>query len=308
MKPGIAVVLALIILFSSTSIASAGLSDSASAAISNGIENFFISAADNIFEMSFSGYDDSADNGTVGYIYNIASYTPDPMKHEITQDFISFSKSIFKAAYPILLLCAFMAVLLTHYKFRALQTLEQVTGVHIGNKSNILARKAIDGIIVAAFMYIFIYFVFTLNNILTKAVMINIIDVVSPSPDNFILYFMMAISYLFMGFFFSLRILILFLFCGFALVIGFCLLIDFTKESAIGLCAYFVQAVFFQFFIVLYFSACILIIKTITAPIYQSGEETMYLVMLIGGVYIAIKMMFGTKVIRYVGNVGAKLV
>ncbi|MCK5225132.1 MAG: hypothetical protein KAQ89_00285 [Planctomycetes bacterium] len=302
MKPVIAVVIAVLILLSSTSIASAGLSDAASTAISNGMENFCISAADNIFSMSFSGYDDSADNGTVGYIYNIASYTLDPMKFEITQDFIAFSKSVFKESYSILLLCAFIAVLLTHYKTNALQSLEQITGVKVGSKSNILARKAIDGIIVAVFMYVFIYFVFTLNNILTKAVMINIIDVISPSPDNFILYLMMAISYLFMGIFFSLRTLILFLFCGFALIIGFCLLIDFTKESAIGLCAYFVQTVFFQFFIVLYFSACILIIKTVTVPLYASGEETMYLVMLLGGVYIAIKMMFGTKVIKWVGN------
>lgn len=302
MRPCIAVVLVVVILFSSTSIASAGLSDSASTAISNGMENFCISIADNIFSMSFSGYDDSADNGTIGYIYNIASYTLDPMKFEITQDFISFSKSIFKESYSILLLCAFIAVLITHYKINALQQLEHITGVKVGSKSNILARKAIDGIIVAVFMYIFIYFVFTLNNILTKAVMINIIDVISPSPDNFILYLMMAISYLFMGIFFSLRTLILFLFCGFALIIGFCLLIDFTKESAISLCAYFVQCVFFQFFIVLYFSACILIIKTVTIPLYASGEETMYLVMLLGGVYIAIKMMFGTKVIKWVGN------
>lgn len=308
MRPVIAVVLSAVILISSASMASAGLSDSASTAISNGMENFCISAADNIFSMSFSGYDDSADNGTVGYIYNIASYTLDPMKFDITQDFIAFSKSIFKESYSILLLCAFIAVLLTHYKTNALHQLEQITGVKVGSKSNILARKAIDGIIVAVFMYIFIYFVFTLNNILTKAVMINIIDVISPSPDNFILYLMMAISYLFMGIFFSLRTLILFLFCGFALIIGFCLLIDFTKESAIGLCAYFVQTVFFQFFIVLYFSACILIIKTITTPLYASGEEIMYMVMLLGGVYIAIRMMFGTGVIKWVGNRASALV
>jgi len=302
MNPCIAVVLAVLILFSSTSIASAGLSDAASTAISNGMENFFISVADNIFSMSFSGYDDSADYGTVGYIYNIASYTLDPMKYEITQNFIAFSKSIFKESYSILLLCAFMAVLLTHYKTNALQQIEQITGAKISSKSNILARKAIDGIIVAVFMYIFIYFVFTLNNILTKAVMINILDVISPSPDNFILYLIMAVCYLVMGIFFSLRTLILFLFCGFALIIGFCLLIDFTKDAAIGLCAYFVQTVFFQFIIVLYFSACIVIIKTVTDGVYQGGEETMYMVMLLGGVYIAIRMVFGTKVIRWVGN------
>ena len=308
MKLGIAVLLVVVILLSSTSIASAGLSDAASTAISNGIENFFISAADSMFDMAISGFDKSEGVGTKGYIYNIASYTPDPMKSAPVQDCISWSKDIFKAAYPILLLCAFLAVLATHYKTGALQQLEQITGVNVGSKSNILARKAIDGIIVAVFMYIFIYFVFTLNNILTKAIMGGIIDSVAPSPDNFILYFMMALCYLVMGFFFSLRILVLYLFCGFALVIGFCLLIDFTKETAIGVCTYFVQTVFFQFIIVAYFSVSILIIKTVTPTLPYSTEGTMYLVMLLGGVYIAIKMMLGTKVIRWVGNRASALV
>ena len=289
------------------SIASASMSDTATMAISNGIQCFLISTADNIFSMSFSGYDKSAGDGDLGYIYNIATYTLDPMKFEITQKFISYSKSVFESLYSILLLFAFITVLITHYHTNALQKLEQITGVKISSKSNILVNKSIDGIIVTVFMYIFIYFIFELNNILTKTVVISIIDVISPSPDNFILYFAMAIAYLFLGIFFSLRTLVLFLFCGFALIIGLCLLIDFTKESAISLCVYFVQATFFQFFIVLYFSACIVIIKEVTTPLYASGEETMYMVMLLGGVYLSIKMMFGTSVIRWVGNTTAKL-
>lgn len=308
MKLGIAVVLAVVILVSSTSIASAGLSESASTAISNGIENFFVSLADSIFDMSFSGFDDTEGNGTVGYIYNIASYTPNPFESPVVQDLINWSKSIFASAYPILLLCAFIAALLSHYNATALQKIEQITGVHVGNKSNILARKAIDGIIVAMFMYIFIYFVLTLNDILTKAAMGGIIDSVAPSPDNIILYFMMAICYLFMGFFFSLRILVLYLFCGFALVIGFCLLIDFTKETAISICTYFVQIVFFQFITVAYFAVSVLIIKEVTNPLDINGQMMMYTVMLLGGVFIAVKMMFGTKVIKWVGNRASALV
>ena len=308
MKPVIAVVLAVVILFSSTPITSAGLSDSASTAISNGIENFFVSLADSIFDMSFSGFDDTEGNGTVGYIYNIASYTPNPFESPVVQDLINWSKSIFASAYPILLLCAFIAVLLTHYKTGALQQIEQITGVKVGTKSNMLARKAIDGIIVAMFMYIFIYFVLTLNDILTKSVMGGIIDSVAPTPDNIILYIMMAICYLFMWIFFILRILVLYLFCGFALVIGFCLLIDFTKETAISICTYFVQIVFFQFITVLYFATCVLIIKEVTHPLDIYCQRMMYTVMLLGGVYIAIKMMFGTKVIKWVGNRASALV
>ena len=280
--------------------------DAATTAISSGIKGFFIELSDTIFDMSFSGYDDSEGYKTEGYIFNIASYTPNPFQSPVVQDFIVFSKSIFKSAYPILLLCAFIAVLLTHYKTNALQEFEQMTGVNIGSKSNILVKKAIDGIVVAVFMYIAIFFVLTLNNILTKAVMGGVLDSVSPTPDNFILYLIMALCYLVMGFFFTLRTLILFLFCGFALIIGFCLLIDYTKESAIGLCAYFTQVVFFQFITVLYFSASILIIKALSHGAHDS-DMLMYTVMLLGGVYLGIKMMFGTKIIRFVGSAGKKV-
>ena len=101
-------IITVLIIIGMTSIASAGLVDAASNAISDGIEEFLISISDDIFGMSFSGYDNTAGYGTVGYIYNIASYTPDPFKSEITQDFIVYSKSIFLSCYPILLLCAFL--------------------------------------------------------------------------------------------------------------------------------------------------------------------------------------------------------
>lgn len=305
-------ILIFILVIGTTPTASANIGDDVKNSISNafakGGEQFFINMADDIFNMSFSGYDDSAGNGTVGYIYNIASYTPNPMEYLITLQFIEFSKLVFYEGFLLLLLAAFIAVLVTHFKPNALQKLSEVMGVNVGSKGNILANKVKDGIIIIVFMYTFIYFVFEINNVLTKAVMISILDVVSPSPDNFILYFAMALAYLAMGFFFSIRTLILFLFCGFAFLVGLGLLIDFTKETAIGLCAYFVQIVFFQFFIVLYFSACILIIKTVVSPLDPANQTLMYVIMIIGGVYLGIKLMFGTGVIRFAGKAAARLV
>ena len=302
------VLLILLIVVSSTTVASADLSDSVASAFTDGIEGFFVLAADKMFEMSFSGFDNSSGTGTVGYIYNVASYTPDPMKYDVTNDFIDYSKSVFKACYPILLLGAIIATLINHYSTDIAQQFAQATGINIGSKSNILFKKARDGIIVAMLMYVFIYFVFEINNLLTKSVMASILDVVSPTADNFILYFMMAIAYMIMGFFFSLRILIIFLFCGFALIIGFCLLIDYTNETAVNLCAYFVQTVFFQFIIVLYYSACIMIIKAVVSPIDVNGLALMYTIMICGGVYLGIKMMFGTGVIKWVGKTASVLV
>lgn len=302
------VLLTFLILISSTTVASADLSDSVASAFTNGIEGFFILAADKMFEMSFSGFDNTSGTGTVGYIYNVASYTPDPMKYDVTNDFIDYSKSVFKACYPILLLGAIIAVLVNHYSTDMAQRFAQATGINIGSKSNILFTKARDGIIVAMLMYVFIYFVFEINNLLTKSVMVSILDVVSPTADNFILYFMMAVAYMVMGFFFSLRTLIIFLFCGFALIIGFCLLIEYTNEAAVNICAYFVQTVFFQFFTVLYFSACILIIKAVIPATQVDSLTLMYTIMICGGVYLGIKMMFGTGVIKWVGKTASVLV
>lgn len=310
------IIVLLVLICSSIPIASAGLSDAVADSITRGCEGLFISIADTIFDMSFAGYndsafggvDDSAGKGTVGYIYNIATYTPDPMNYQITKDFISFSKSIYAACYPILLLGAIVATLINHYKVDVAQRFAQATGINIGSKSNLLLKKATDAIIIALLMYVFIYLVFVLNNVMTKAVMISVLDSVAPTPDNYVLYFMMAIAYLIMGFFFSMRTLVMFLFCGFAFLVALCLLIEYTKEAAVNVIAYFVQTVFFQFFIVLYFSASILIIKAVVNPLDIIGLETMYTIMIIGGVYLGLKMMWGIGVIRYVGKTTAVLI
>lgn len=286
--------------------ASAGVVDDFQTGVAEGIEGFFISTADMIFSMSFGGFDNATGYGTMGYIYNIATYTSNPFDSELVLDLIEYSKSVFKQVYPILIICALISVMICHYRPDVIQQLSQITGVNISSKTNELSNKAIKGIVIAVFMYTFIYLILYLNDALTKSVMISIIDTIAPTADNFVLYFMMALAYLFMGFFFSMRILFIYLFCGFAFLIGLGLMIDCVKDSATGLCAYFVQTVFFQFLVVIYFSASILIIKSL--PVYATCEATMYLVMILGGVYIAIKMLFGTKVIRFVGNAAAKLV
>lgn len=309
MKKTVVVLLVLFIsLCSTATIASAGMSDDAATAISAGIEAFLINMADMMFSTEFGGYANEAGYGPIGYIYNIASYTYNPFSFVITDDLIDYSKSVFKASYPILLLGAAIATLVLHYRSDVLSKLEQLTGVKVGRGANILSQKALGGVAVAVFTYIFIFFVLELNNILTKSVLISIIDVISPTPDNVLLYLMMGFGYILLGFFFTIRTLVIFLFCGFAYLVGLGLLIDFTHETCMKICAYFVQCVFFQFIMVIYFSACIMIIKAIVPAVNVPGQTNMYLVMILGGVYLAIKLMLGTKVIRFVGNSAAKLV
>ena len=62
------------------------------------------------------------------------------------------------------------------------------------------------------------------------------------------------------------------------------------------------------FIIVLYFSACIVIIQEVTTPIYPEGESVMYVIMVLGGCILGLIMMVGTRVIKWAGRGAARLV
>jgi len=282
--------------------ASAGASE----AVTEGIEGIFISIADKIFECSVSGFDGPTDNVTVAYIYNMATFTLNPFNSINYDSVIHFSATIYKECFVLIMLIAFIMLIITHYKSDIAYKIEALTGVNIGNKSNELLKTGIYGISIAVFIYAFIYFILYFNDILTKAVMLNMLDSIAPTPDNFILYFMMAVAYGFMMVFFGLRTLVIGLFFGFAFLIGLGLLVPPIKQTAENICAYFVQIVFFQFIIVAYFSVSVIVIKSLELP--STNELFMYTIMLFGGVYLGIKMMFGTGVIRCAGKTAALVV
>ena len=288
------------------------VSAGASAAVTEGIEGIFISIADKIFEFSVSGYNNSGSNGTINCIYNVATYTVDPFKLSIYDNMINLSAALFIEGYKIILLIAFAMMIVTHYRSDIALKINSVTGINIVQKENMLFKKAFDGILIMIFMYFSIYLVLWINDILSKLVIISMLDSIAPTPSNFVLYFMMALSYGCMMIFFGFRTLVIGLFFGFAFIIGLCLLIEPLRKSAETVCAYFVQIVFFQFIIVAYFSLCILIINATTPTTYIPSvvqpSHFMYLIMIIGGIYIGIKLMFGVKVIKWAGKTVGRLV
>lgn len=296
-------------------VSASGFEDAVSLSITNGIIRSFIAISDSIYSITL-GFDTTAGTGAVGAIYNIATYTPNPMDFGITKDYIDFSKSIYKEVFSLIIILTAISLLFIHFKPGAFQKLKEISGINAESRAGVLLEKGVKAIIISIFLYVFIYFILDINERLTKVVILDIIDLISPTGDNVILYFAMALCYLAMLLFFLWRLLEIFLFCGFAYLIALMFLSDHTKEKAEDLCMRFIQTVFFQFFIVLYYSACIRIIKTLTDSVYSVDvvgiadklEMAFYIVMMLGGVYISYKMMFGTKVIKWVGRKAAVLV
>ena len=288
--------------------AQAGLTDSAADAVARGVAGFFVAAADKMFEMGITDYAelddpddpdalDDSENDVIEAIYNLATWTPDPFEFPVVEDLIDFSKSLFTPLYSMILLAGFCSLLIVYSKPSVAQHVKDIIGIDIGRGLHVYGAKAIEGLGVAAFTYVFIFFILMLNDVLAKAVMMESLDALSPSPDNFILYFLMAVAYLGMSLLFGYRILVIFLFTSFALLVGACFMMDVTRQTAIGLVLYFVQTVFYQTINIIYYTASILIIQSLNIPFPFAG--VMYLVMILMGIVIGIKMLFGTSVIRW---------
>lgn len=294
------------ILFLLVPVASAGLTDTASRAVADGFRTFVEDIADQIFSITIAGYEKTDEDTALTAIYNIATWTPDPMKFDAVQKLISWSKSVFKPIYSAILLGALSCLFVVYYKPDTADSIQRLTGVDVGTGLHKYAEKALQGVLVAGFVYVLVYFVLALNDALSKSVMLTTLDAIAPTPDNFVLYFIMALAYLGMSLFFALRILVIFLFTSFALLVGLCFLIDNLRDTATNLTLYFIQTVFFQFVIVLYFGAAIVIIQALDVP--GQFENLLYIAMLFLGVWIGLKMMIGTAVIKTVSKIALKVI
>ena len=273
------------------------IEDDAARAVSRGIEAFVIAMTDGFFDASFSGYEQLDDStGPVEMIYNLATWSPDPFAFPIVLDLIEFSKSLFTPLYSIILLAGFCSLLIVYMKPSAASHIKNVTGVDVGSGLHRFGGKAIEGLAISAFAYVFIFLILMINDILCKAVMIGVSDHYSADIDNFVLYFMMGIAYLGLSLLFGYRSLVIFLFTSFALLVGACYMIDATRQAAVSVSYYFVQVVFFQFINLIYFSAAILIIQSMNLPL--PGQPILYLVMILASFYIAFKMLIGLNVIH----------
>lgn len=177
------------------------------------------------------------------------------------------------------------------------------TGVDMGYTINRFVGTAINGILIAIFSCTGVLLVLKLNEALTKLVMLQNLDSLAPVPENFVIYFFMAIAYLIMSVFFGIRLIVICIFAGLCILVGLCLLIDATKGAAVSAWLYFIQMVFFQFIMVIYFSLAVLVIIALKPlMVVPQLESLLCLSMLLLAVFLAIKLIFGTSVIKWAGR------
>lgn len=291
------IIVSLVLLFVQP--ANAGILSPVSDAIANGGVQFVNRCSDNMMNMSVystiidkSGQQSTTSGGITDIIINMGSFSPNPYQFDEVITFREYIIDILlKPVIKLILVLIAILTLLVYLVPSAAAKLHDITGINSANvlKTQISKIALIIGIIVLSNVFVFV--MLALNDSMTKQVFSAIINQITPTPDNFILYFMISMAYFLLSFFYAWRILVIFLYAIFAELILLCLVFDSTRKFGENITKYFIQTVFFQFIMMCYFVACIMIISLF--PYIPQVQISLYLVMVLASVIIAFRLTWG---------------
>ena len=159
--------------------------------------------------------------------------------------------------------------------------LNDALGFNLGTGINKLLFACAAGIFVFAFEICFLWVVLSVNDELSKAVILPSLNAVAFDPENLLLYMFLGLAYGVLMLCFYFRTLIILFWAGFGVLIGLLLIPKKTQDWALNAHYYLIQIVFYQFAIVAWYSFCIILIQGVPLEM----QKVMYLIMVVVSVY-----------------------
>ncbi len=275
--------------------------DPLEAAVTGGITGFIISMCDDVFGYFAEGapediiFNDPVSEG----IYMIATYSMDPFDSDIVKETAQtsavfwFVGMLFFFGYGLLLL------VVAKYSKTVTSSILFVTKSTPIHSAQQYFKWSITGILLGLTFFTFCALTLLLSGAMTSLFMVAALPAIAPTPDNIILYFMVATLYLFMLIFFAIRTLYLCLYVAFGLMIIILFIFSkITREMAIRLSIMFVCFAFLQPIIVAITTVGVLVIHEIGALAYMWPGQLLYVALLFILIYVSLSVIFGTQRIR----------
>lgn len=278
--------------------------------VTTGIANVFTKAADMCFSLGFNATTEEMNiHENYGYavnaIYLMATIEYNPLDNSFVKDTMVKTAvvGLFLIMFYILLggTAVNLSILDSSINYRKVGIL----GNSYARPINEYATTIMKACLLMIFGYVIIYFSITIESIFTKLLMIQILDRITPTGENVIMYCMMALCYLIMSFAIACRLLIISLFAaGYIAIVGlYCFGI--TRESAVACFWYFEKILFMRTIIVgitVIGVGIISSIKISPQPIgvveglaYLYLQPIMYVALILILVITSAKMIFGIK-------------
>jgi len=294
----------LILVLSSLGVVSAGISEDVSTAIANGVDLFLLRLTnawlDTTVSTEYGTGDPNNKSVALDAIVSIASFTPNPFAMPMLQELQDSFKNVFYdlwwLAFLIVIICVLFALVLSVH---SLSAIHETTGFSIHDGFKKIAMVQIGGVFVLILENAFIWCTLVLCSDLSKSIMMGSLNAIAFTPDNLVLYIVMSAAYGLLYLCFAYRGAVIMFFFSTSVLFGVLLFVPALSNFAWKAHLYFIQIVFYQLAVILWYTFCIVLLQ-----IYGFDNSTFYLIMVLVSVWLSYRFIFHLDFVRGAGLIG----
>jgi len=306
MNAGVLRLLCLItVLLLSMGPAQAGLiEDEVSVAFANGGKKFFMDLTDSLVDLCStpSNKIEGMNGESTGLdgIITIATFTPNPYKMDAVKELRVQAEGIFfDVWWYIIILMVIGALLIMVMPLGAIVQVNEVFGFDTYYAVKQLFCVIVGGIFVFMLEMAFVWCVLVLNNEITNSIVMGSLNAIASTPDNWVLYCVMGIAYALLYLCFVYRAVVIVMFAGLSLLAGILLIFPPTSHIGWKMHLYFIQLVFFQLVVVLWYGCCIIVAYAMP-PVFM---DAIYQIMVLISIWLSYKFIFHLDFVKGAGSV-----
>jgi len=298
-----------------------GVADALADGVKNGIDKFFITVADRMYETSYrpSGTYTGGNNTSASeiMIYATTTHTMDPFANTEINKFRRKSLLlvvVYAVVYGAIgLLYVFVSVVVPSAASAIDAVLNRGSDLRSTRIKHYFHNLA-TSLLVVGFTDIAIQMLFTLNLFFVSFLIVSSMEThtLAPTADNVILYFFMGVFYTVLTWFMCMRDLMLYIFVGISYIIGGLLISNKTRSIGMSGLWYYSGVLFMQSIIVLFTTLGFMGGKAICSGsgtiVGSISEIVIYLALLFILLFVAFGCLFGMLKYKKAAITAVKLV
>ena len=294
----------LILVLSSFSVATAGISNDVANAFADGMELGILRLTNAWLEMTVSTEYGTGDPETksiaLDAIVSIASFTPDPFALPLLKEFQNSMINVFYELWWLCFLIVIVAVLLAMiFSVHSLSVVYENTGFSMHDGFKRISLVLIGGVFVLILENVFVWCALVLCSDLSKSIMVGSFNAIAFTPNNIVLYTIMSAAYGCLFLCFAYRTAIIMFFFATSFIFGVFLFVPAVAGFAWKVHLYFIQLVFYQLAIIMWYTFCIVLLD-----IFYLDTSTYYIIMVLVSVWLSYRFIFHLDFVRGAALVG----
>ena len=292
------------LVLSSFGAVSAGISDDVANSFANGAELTLLRLTNAWLDMTVSTEYGTGDPNTksvaLDAIVSIATFTPNPFAMPLLQELQDSFKNVF---YDLWWLCFLIVIICVLFAFvfsvHSLSAIHETTGFSMHDGFKKISLVLIGGMFVLILENAFVWCALVLCSDLSNSIMIGSLNAIAFTPDNIVLYIIMSGAYGLLFLCFAYRSAVIMFFFSTSFIFGVLLFVPSVSDFAWKGHLYFLQLVFYQLAVILWYTFCIVLLQ-----IFHFDTSSYYIIMVLVSVWLSYRFIFHLDFVKGAAVVG----